>query len=134
MSKNKSNKIKNFVDAHKKLSEAVKIYKTDPNNTIYQDALIQRFEFTFELSWKALKEFMILNGLKDDLNFPKQILKEAFQLKIIKNENIWLEMLNARNLTSHIYDGNVASQIANNICEKFWFELEELTKHFIYDL
>ena len=77
---------------------------------------------------------MIINGLKDDLNFPKQILKEAFQLKIIKNQNIWLKMLNARNLTFHVYDENVAIQIANDICEKFWFELEELTRHFIYNL
>lgn len=62
---------------------------------------------------------MILNGLKDDLNFPRDILK-------IDNENIWLEMLNTRNLTSYVYDENTASKILNDICEKFWCELEKL--------
>ncbi len=69
---------------------------------------------------------MILNGLKDDLNFPRDILKESFSLKIIDNENIWLEMLNTRNLTSYVYDENTASKILNDICEKFWCELEKL--------
>lgn len=66
-----------------------------------------------------MKVFMILNGLKDDLNFPRDILK-------IDNENIWLEMLNTRNLTSYVYDENTASKILNDICEKFWCELEKL--------
>lgn len=119
----KQNKIKNFISAVERLSAAIDVYKKNPNNDIYQDALIQRFEFTFELSWKALKEFMIENGLKDDLNFPKQILKEAYQLKLIENENVWLEMLNTRNLTSHIYDENTANRISHDICEKFWDEI-----------
>ena len=46
--------------------------------------------------------------------------------KIIDNENIWLEMLNTRNLTSYVYDENTASKILNDICEKFWCELEKL--------
>ena len=126
----KRNKIENFISAFEKLSQAIKVYKKNPDNDIYQDALIQRFEFIFELSWKALKEFMIINGLKDDLNFPKQILKEAYQLKVIDNENIWLEMLNARNLTSHVYDENTASRISHDICEKFWDEIKSLSEVF----
>ncbi len=126
----KQSKIENFISAVERLSAAIDVYKKNPENDIYQDALIQRFEFTFELAWKALKEFMIANGLKDDLNFPKQILKEAYQLNIIGDENIWLEMLNARNLTSHIYDSDTASRISHDICEKFWVEIKRLSEVF----
>ena len=63
------------------------------------DATIQRFEFTFELSWKFLKDFFFERGL--ELNYPKEIIKEAFSVNLIDDENLWIKMLRDRNMTSH---------------------------------
>jgi nucleotidyltransferase substrate binding protein (TIGR01987 family) len=77
------------------------------------DATIQRFEFTFELFWKTLREFFLQKGL--EINFPKDVLKEAFSAGIITDETTWLEMLKDRNLTSHTYNEALADIIFANI-------------------
>lgn len=77
------------------------------------DATIQRFEFTFELFWKALKEFFYYKGL--EVNYPRDIIKEAYAASLIEDESSWLLMLKDRNLTSHTYDEALANQIFENI-------------------
>lgn len=77
------------------------------------DATIQRFEFTFELSWKFLKDYFLEKGLQ--LNYPKEVIKEAFSVGIIDNEKVWLLMLSDRNMTSHTYDEKLADEIYGRI-------------------
>lgn len=73
------------------------------------DATIQRFEFTFELTWKFLKDYFFERGL--NLNYPKEIIQEAFNANLINNENTWINMLRDRNMTSHTYDEKLADEI-----------------------
>lgn len=77
------------------------------------DATIQRFEFTFELFWKLLKEFFALKG--KEIPFPRDVIQEAYLDKIIDNETLWLMMLKDRNLTSHTYDEALADEIFGHI-------------------
>jgi nucleotidyltransferase substrate binding protein (TIGR01987 family) len=77
------------------------------------DATIQRFEFTFELFWKVLKEFFYQKGL--EVNYPKDVIKEAYADNLIQNESLWIQMLKDRNLTSHTYDETLANEIFKNI-------------------
>ncbi len=77
------------------------------------DASIQRFEFCIELSWKALKR--LLFDLGKEVNFPKEILQEAFQGHLIDDEISWILMLTDRNQTSHTYDEELADQIFNRL-------------------
>lgn len=73
------------------------------------DATIQRFEFTFELAWKFLKNYFSERDI--ELNYPKEVLQEAFTVNLIDNENLWIKMLKDRNLTSHTYDEKLADEI-----------------------
>jgi nucleotidyltransferase substrate binding protein (TIGR01987 family) len=73
------------------------------------DATIQRFEFTFELVWKFLKDYFSEKGII--LNYPKEILQEAFAVGLIDNESLWLQMLSDRNMTSHTYNETLADEI-----------------------
>lgn len=73
------------------------------------DATIQRFEFTIELSWQFLKDYFFENGL--DIAYPKAIFQAAFSANLIDNEEIWLQMLTDRNLTSHTYNEKLADEI-----------------------
>jgi nucleotidyltransferase substrate binding protein (TIGR01987 family) len=73
------------------------------------DATIQRFEFTFELAWKFLKDYFFERDIA--LNYPKEIIQEAFTVNLINNETIWIKMLRDRNMTSHTYNEKLADEI-----------------------
>jgi nucleotidyltransferase substrate binding protein (TIGR01987 family) len=111
--KNLEFKYQNFVNANIKLSEAVKLY--GDKNDIVRDSIIQRFEFTYELAWKTLKSYMEYEGINLDTTFPRSIFKEAYANKLIDDEKVWLKLLEDRNSTSHIYDENLANEIADRI-------------------
>lgn len=98
-------------EALDRLTEALSI-PLDKNGIVI-DATIQRFEFTFELFWKTLKKFLFKEGI--DVKTPRETLQTAYQLKWIHHEKHWLNMLNDRNETSHIYDEAMAKRIYKNI-------------------
>ncbi|MCE2993404.1 MAG: HI0074 family nucleotidyltransferase substrate-binding subunit [Alphaproteobacteria bacterium] len=77
------------------------------------DATIQRFEFTFELAWKFLKDYFAERDI--ELNYPKDVIQEAFQVHLISNEALWISMLKDRNLTSHTYEEKLADAIYERI-------------------
>ena len=77
----------NFVNAAHRLAEAVTDYRNIRNDTV-RDGMIQRFEFTFELGWKALKEYMLDAGMQNTLQFPKQVLREAYAAERKKQSTI----------------------------------------------
>ncbi|HJD57784.1 MAG TPA: nucleotidyltransferase substrate binding protein [Rickettsia endosymbiont of Ceroptres masudai] len=79
----------------------------------YIDATIQRFEFTFELAWKFLKEYFSQKGTV--LHYPKEVIREAFVTGIINDESLWIYMLTDRNMTSHTYDKKLADEIYSRI-------------------
>lgn len=103
------------------LKEGLKKEFLDP----YQEAgIIQSFEFTFELSWKTLKDFLESMGTKVD--FARDVLKEAFATQIIKNGHLWLEMLDKRNILSHTYNREQASEAVNLIRNLYFPALEQV--------
>lgn len=83
-----------------------------------KDTSIKRFEYTFELFWKTLKKILESEGFID-LNSPKAILSQAFMSHLIINEDIWLDMLADRNLSSHTYNEDLADAIFSRIRFKY---------------
>lgn len=82
----------------------------EPESSIVMDATLQRFEFTYELMWKTLKIFLEdIHGIRTVS--PRQVFKEAYSLSIIEQEDIFLEMIKSRNLLSHTYNEEQASDI-----------------------
>jgi nucleotidyltransferase substrate binding protein (TIGR01987 family) len=63
---------------------------------------VKRFEFTYEMSWKAIKRCLDYLGIQ--CLSPRACFKEAYAQGLLKDEGIWLEMIEQRNLTSHVYD------------------------------
>lgn len=126
----KQMKIKNFQKAVLRLAEGVAEYHAHPSTTA-RDGVIQRFEFTFELAWKSLKVYMQDQGVGADLQFPRQVLKEAYAAKLIGNQTIWIDMLTARNATSHIYDDTQATAVMAEIEAHYLSALQALSA--VYD-
>lgn len=118
-------KLSNFGKAIDRLQEGVRKY--DGSDELARDGLIRRFEFTFELAWKALKAVFENEGLAG-LNSPKLVLREAYAADMIKDEELWLQMLKDRNSTSHLYDEKIAVQISKRIQTSYLTELIRLAQ------
>ncbi|SNT24271.1 nucleotidyltransferase substrate binding protein, HI0074 family [Anaerovirgula multivorans] len=122
-------KLINFKNALDRLREAIVEFKQVDASDVVRDGLIQRFEFTYELSWKTTKEYLEDIGIVDK-NSPKAVIKEAYAQKLIVNEKNWLLMLNDRNMTSHVYREEMAEEIADRIAtcyiKEFQLLLEKL--------
>lgn len=90
------------------------------------DGTIQRFEFSFELGWKALKDTLhSAEGI--EAKSPKAALKEAYALEWITEETLWLNMLEDRNNASHTYDKTLAKIIYTRI-KNYYPELYQLMR------
>ena len=92
--------------------------------------LVQAFEFTFELGWKTIKDFLYEQGL--NTNFPRETIKEGFRTQIIEDGHVWLHMLEKRNELSHTYNEEVASQAVEIIKYQYYQAIEQLY-HFFKD-
>ena len=80
---------------------------------------IQRFEFTFELSWKLMKDYLEWGGIEPDEAIPRQIIKEAFAAKLIDDGKVWIDMLKNRNELSHTYSGEILASSIEKIRREY---------------
>lgn len=87
---------------------------------------VQRFEFTFELAWKTLKDYLEFNGVVMDQITPSSVIKQAFTARIISDGQLWIDMLRCRNLMSHTYDEAVFDHAVREMAGRFLAGLEEL--------
>lgn len=83
--------------------------------------LIQFYEFTFELAWKTLKDYLEHKNV--EVKFPRDAIKEGFYYELIDNGEIWLDMLQKRNLMSHTYDTKNAELAYQLIVNTYFSEL-----------
>jgi len=104
------------LNAAARLQEAV----AQPETAILRDAVIQRFEFSFELVWKGLKLYLERQG--HECGGPRPTLKKAFAEGLIatpEEADVWLQMLDDRNLTSHAYDEALATRIYQHVVRDY---------------
>ena len=114
-------RIENFEKALAKLKQA---FLEEPTELVI-DGTLQRYEFTFELAWKTIKDYLEYNGIISDISSPRNVIQQAFQSKIIKNGDIWIQMMLDRNLLSHLYDEQKSREVYENIKKKYLKEFED---------
>ena len=120
-------KIENYCKAVDRLNEAMPALAQNPDSTIIRDGVIQRFEFTFELAWKSLKEYMEDQGADmSGITFSKQVFKAAYAAQVINDAKVWLDMLDSRNITSHVYDDKQAAKVVSDIRDHYLAPLTAL--------
>jgi nucleotidyltransferase substrate binding protein (TIGR01987 family) len=113
--------IEDLTEANQRLKEASELEPT----RIHKDATIQRFEFTFELAWKTIQEYVRDQGL--DCKSPKNCFRTAAEIDLIKNPKVWFEYLEARNLVAHTYNERLADKVYRQAI-KFCAEVDNLLK------
>lgn len=93
-------------------------------NKFEKQGLIQCFEYTFELAWKTLKDYLEAQGF--EVKTPRQTIQQAFQIEIISNGHAWIDALEKRNLLAHTYNEENANQAELLIKETYYYFLKEL--------
>ena len=115
----------NYRKALNQLQEAVDLMKKRELSRLEKQGVIQAFEYTHELAWKTLKDFLEERG-NTDLFGSRDVTKAAFRLGLIGDGEVWMQMIKSRNLTSHTYDENAADEIIKLIKEAYFEEFVKL--------
>jgi nucleotidyltransferase substrate binding protein (TIGR01987 family) len=106
----------NYSRAYEQFADAVNRKKELYNagySDFYLDLVIKRFEFTYEMGWKAIKRYLDFIGI--DCKFPRNCIKEAFSQGLVEDEDVWLDMIEMRNLSSHVYSEAEMSVIIDKL-------------------
>jgi nucleotidyltransferase substrate binding protein (TIGR01987 family) len=114
-----------FQQALGRLKEIVNLYKPESLSELEKEGLIQRFEYTFELSWKMLQDVLKYRGYTD-IAGPNMTLQQAFKDGYITDHDGWRNMKRGRETTSHTYNEGSATQIVKDIYNEYAKLLIEL--------
>jgi nucleotidyltransferase substrate binding protein (TIGR01987 family) len=112
-------RLQNFQHAKAALGRGVAVANERTLSELEQQGLIQAFEFTHELAWKVMKDYLAHQG-NTDITGSRDATRAAFAANLLTDGEGWMDMIRSRNLTSHTYNLNVASDIARQVCERFW--------------
>ncbi|MCP9910085.1 nucleotidyltransferase substrate binding protein [Cyanobium sp. BA20m-p-22] len=115
----------NFRQALARLRDAVELSQQRSLSEMERQGLIKAFEFTHELSWKTLKDFLVSRGVSDLFGF-RATTREAFAQGLINDGETWMEMIRHRNLSAHTYDEATVLEIVVAVVTSYVGAFEEL--------
>lgn len=119
----------NYRRALSNLQRAVDLAQQRPLSELEQQGLIQSFEFTHELAWNVLKDYLEEEGFNDIIG-SKSATRKAFERGLIQDGQIWMDMIRDRNLSSHSYNPATAQDISSHILESFYSAFCAMADHF----
>ena len=116
-----------LIKATARLQEALNVENV---TDVVIDGVLHRFELTFELAWKTMKDYLEFVGLIQKTGSPREVLQNAYQNDLIDNGEDWIEMMLSRNTLSHLYDEEESREIYEKIKNKYADMIEELINGF----
>ena len=108
-------RFQNFEKAYTVLDKTMKIISPSEIEIM---AVIQAFEWSFELAWKVMKDYLESEGF--DPKSPRETIKYAFQVKLVEDGYVWMDALKDRNLTVHTYDEAFAKEMGLKIKNNYY--------------
>ena len=124
-------RFRNYMRALALLREAIEL-KNEANNAgrtfsdLEREGTIQRFEYTWELAWNVIKDYLQNEGVALLEITPKSVIRAAFAANVITDGETWMRSLDARNKMSHTYDFEESEEVIRQIEEDFLPALEDL--------
>jgi nucleotidyltransferase substrate binding protein (TIGR01987 family) len=115
-------RFENFNKAYTQLNSAISDF--DMLSILEKEGLIQRFEYTFELAWKTLKDYLEAQDV--DAKFPREVIKAAFHYELIEDGEVWMDMLEKRNLLAHTYDEKRFNLAINKVKEEYYQAISQV--------
>lgn len=113
-----------LINATSRLKEVL----NEEENEIMVDATLHRYEFTFELAWKTLKDYMEYLGITINTGSPREVIKESFAHGLISDGEVWIKMMLARNSLLHLYDEETSRQVYDEIKNEYIYQIEKLVE------
>jgi len=123
-----------FANYTKALTQLRKFIDKGELNELEEQGVIQAFEYTYELAWNVIRDYLREQG-NQNIHGSRDAIREAFNLELISDGEGWMDMLKDRNLTAHTYNEETAQAIAENIKNRYFplFEALHLTMQNIAD-
>lgn len=119
-------RLHNYNKAMLQLNSALDV---EAPNILEKAGIIKFFEMSFELAWKLMKDYLEYEGFQE-VKSPRAVIKKAFESQIITNGHTWLDLLADRNLATHTYDDQKASELEHLIRHTYVEELRALQFYF----
>jgi len=113
-----------FSNYKKAVSQLTEFIEKDELNKFEVQGLIQCFEYTFELAWKTMKDYLEQEGF--EVKSPRGTIQTAFQIQLITDGHVWIDALEKRNLMAHTYDEEVAKEAEQLIKQMYFPVIKEL--------
>lgn len=123
-------RFENFEKAYVKFLKVLELHKKDVNDEVYKMALIQSFEFTYELSWNLLKDYLVESGIVLTEKTPRSAIKEAYGAKIIEDGQLWMDIIKTRNILSHNYSESESEEAIQKITDIYYLEFSRILQFF----
>ncbi len=119
----------NYLRAFQTLRRAVELARQRDLSELEQQGLVQGFEFTHELAWNVLKDYLEEQGVAGIIG-SKNATRAAFKNGLIVDGEAWMEMIKSRNLSSHTYNPETAELIVENVLTRFYPAFEQMASKF----
>ena len=114
-----------FANYKRALAQLGEFIEKEDLNKLEEQGLIQSFEYTHELAWKTLQDVLKDQGYTNILG-SRDASREAFNLGLVEDGHVWMEMIKDRNLTSHTYNEAVAEEIVGHIQRDYYVAFRAL--------
>lgn len=123
-------RFQNYSRAFLLLREAVEIMETRELSQLEKEGVIQRFEYTMELSWNVMKDYLVSENVVLEQVTPRAVIRKAFEVKLVENGELWMEMLDARNSMSHKYELEEFEKLMEDLQFNYLDEFSKLYRKF----
>lgn len=120
-------RLENMSNALSQLSDAINLAQQRQLSQLEKQGLIQAFEFTHELAWNVMKDYAHYQG-DSRVAGSRDASREAFKMGLLKNGDVWMEMIKSRNQTSHTYNKSVSDQISEQIISTYYPAIVEFNQ------
>ncbi len=115
-------RFQNFDKAYRQFHAAILDFES--LSVLEKEGLIQRFEYTFELAWKTLEDYLEAKDVA--VTFPRDVIKAAFHYELIEDGEIWMDMLDKRNVLAHTYDEERFNFAIKKIKEEYYGAISQV--------
>jgi len=112
-------RFQNYKKALVTIKKAIELVKSRELNDLEKQGLIQGFEFTFELAWNVMKDYLEEQGINDIIG-SKNAVRHAFNKGLIDDGQVWMDIIEGRNVSSHTYDEETAGKLLDKIINNFY--------------
>ncbi len=108
-----------FSNYKKAFTQLKKFIDKEELSELEMQGLVKAFEYTYELAWTTMKDFLEYRG-QVDIYGSRDAFRKAYQLGLIDDGAIWMDMLQSRNKTSHTYNEKTAQEICRAVIKEYY--------------